>query len=678
MEGHTFEIGQVGKWTENPLYDGEGCENKEPLPAAETMSSPTLALTQFADETLTKRQKCMVFLTVENVSIFFLLVGCGYELFATSLLYSSYPVHRYVLLAMALQLFMLESYFISLIVLAVFDSKLPKKTNRPRQIQRAQTAADVALGNMTKFCKRIRKEYLNLFDVNGQYFLLKMYIDEAFANSMQLYNMVYIYLCLMPLPYVAILSAVLSLEIGFIVYHSFHMVSQETRDRQLMIDLLCNTFCLVFPLAYYNVNDIPLDPDEALYLCAVPTIGILMKVYDIWTDLFKVDIERVRPKLDTISRRSRSSTRRSIFRLSVHETIMRQQLRYFPDWVRNIFLCVNGLLGVVFVSMIVVQVSSNPSFEVCAKEHGTEIWRGCVLPVSFCVHPYVAACDCAIVKVANFSEPKIHPDFAIMKSLISLQVVTGKLESLPTTFATDHPKLKVLRIIGNRLKVLPQNIGDMSELLLLDVGVNQLRELPESLGRVYVLQHLNVRMNNLTSLPSSLQRMGKLRSLIANNNRLDQLPSWIGGLASLLNIQVQHNLLRELPNEIGELDTLTVLFAWNNLLGVLPSTMGDMVSMQVFDARNNRLADLPSSISRWENIVHIDVEGNPLCFRQGIFLGKASCSDMCAADCPRVLLGNGMCDDSKYLFDPSLKTSSAIGKGCNTQKCLFDNGDCSS
>jgi hypothetical protein len=332
----------------------------------------------------------------------------------------------------------------------------------------------------------------------------------------------------------------------------------------------------------------------------------------------------------------------------------------------------------VFVSKIVVQLSSNPSVEVCAKEHGTKIWSGCILPVSFCVSPYVAACDCAILRVANYSKPKLPPDFGVMNSLISSQIVTGKLESLPTTFATDHPKLKVLKIIGNRLKALPQNIGGMSKLLLLDVGVNQLRELPESLGNAYALRHLNVRMNNLTSLPGSLQNMGKLRSMIVNNNRLGQLPSWIGGLMSLKNIQLQHNLLRGLPNEIGELNSLSLLFAWNNSLEVLPSTVGDMMYMEVFDVRNNRLADLPSSISRWAYIVRIDVGGNPLCFRKGMSLGKTSCSDMCAVDCPHVLRGNGICDDSKYLFHPRLKTSASIGKGCNTQRCLSDNGHCSS
>jgi Leucine-rich repeat (LRR) protein len=103
----------------------------------------------------------------------------------------------------------------------------------------------------------------------------------------------------------------------------------------------------------------------------------------------------------------------------------------------------------------------------------------------------------------------------------------------PATFATDHQELKILQVIGNRLGLLPKDIGEMYHLLSLDVGVNRLQELPESLGQQYKLIELDVRMNNLTAF--------------------DRLPPWIGDLASLNELKVQHNQLRRLPEEIGPL-----------------------------------------------------------------------------------------------------------------------------
>ena len=194
-------------------------------------------------------------------------------------------------------------------------------------------------------------------------------------------------------------------------------------------------------------------------------------------------------------------------------------------------------------------------------------------------------------------------------------------------------------------------------------------------------QQMTEEQSQTTEGVQAERRMGKLRNLVVNNNRLDRLPPWIGSLASLKSLQVQHNLLRELPSGIGKLGTLTLLFAWNNSLELLPSTMGDMTSMEYFDVRNNRLVDLPISVGSWEYIVHFDVGGNPLCSRDGFSLGKASCADTCAVDCPRVFRNDGFCDDSKYFYHYSYSSGSSnfkphLDEGCNTETCKYDDSDC--
>eukprot|EP00505_MAST-04D_sp_SCG-Rhode-Island_P004419 Stramenopile-MAST_4_protein_4419 len=628
---------------------------------------------------LTRFQRCCIFATMENFFIFCLLIGGSIGLYHMSHKYSTYTVHSVAFFILATQLALLQIYFLFKIGKVIWFGA---QTQRRRRKGRTNRSNSVRQNCGVISVRVLYNAYMKLFDVNGQYYLIKMYLSEAVENTMQLYNMVAIYLCSMPLSLVAAISSVLLLEIVSSIYHASQMNSQVIRDRQLLVALLSDTFCLTFPLVYVVVfTSVPVDPNEALFMCAVPTACILVKVYDIWADLFAVDMQRTKPKSDSMSRRTRSSTRQSILRLSRNEAVMQKQLSYFPETVRYFFLLYEGILGIVFVTMIVIQLSTNPTFGACAREYGTEIWTGCHFEVAFCANPFIASCDCAIMNLVNYSQPKLPNKFSNIKSLVSLQVITGKIESLPTTFATDHPKLKSFQLIGNRLSALPANIGDMSKLLVLDVGSNQLRELPESLGELNNLVELRLRMNNLTSLPSTLQRMGKLRNLVVNNNRLDRLPPWIGSLASLKSLQVQHNLLRELPSGIGKLGTLTLLFAWNNSLALLPSTMGDMTSMEYFDVRNNRLVDLPISVGSWEYIVHFDVGGNPLCSRDGFSLGKASCADTCAADCPRVFRNDGVCDDSKYFYHYSYSSGSSnfkphLDEGCNTETCKYDDSDC--
>eukprot|EP00942_MAST-04A_sp_MAST-4A-sp1_P010555 g10555.t1 len=96
----------------------------------------------------------------------------------------------------------------------------------------------------------MKTRYNHLFDVNGKYYLSKMYAAELFEHAQQVYSLTTIYLCLMPVETSTIVCAVLTVELLINIWATFHIGSQEVRDRLIFLDILTDVFCMAFPLAY--------------------------------------------------------------------------------------------------------------------------------------------------------------------------------------------------------------------------------------------------------------------------------------------------------------------------------------------------------------------------------------------------------------------------------------------
>ena len=126
---------------------------------------------------------------------------------------------------------------------------------------------------------------------------MKMYISECFENGLALRNYFYIYVCKMPVYLSTLVAIVLMLEIAYAVWSTFYINSQIVRNRQLMVDVITDLFCLIFPLAYmYYGARVPLEVSEVVYLVSPPTCFLLSKINDIWDDIFEIDLERIKGK----------------------------------------------------------------------------------------------------------------------------------------------------------------------------------------------------------------------------------------------------------------------------------------------------------------------------------------------------------------------------------------------
>ena len=106
-----------------------------------------------------------------------------------------------------------------------------------------------------------------------------------------------LYLCILPLRMATILSFVLVFELCINLWVTFHLNTQIIRDRLLILDMATDLFCLAFPLLYmWFTYRIPLSIFESFQIILIPSIFLISKANDVWTDIFKVDLHELSQK----------------------------------------------------------------------------------------------------------------------------------------------------------------------------------------------------------------------------------------------------------------------------------------------------------------------------------------------------------------------------------------------
>uniref|UniRef100_A0A8P4K5Q1 RING-type domain-containing protein n=1 Tax=Dicentrarchus labrax TaxID=13489 RepID=A0A8P4K5Q1_DICLA len=91
----------------------------------------------------------------------------------------------------------------------------------------------------------------------------------------------------------------------------------------------------------------------------------------------------------------------------------------------------------------------------------------------------------------------------------------------------------VLDLHENKLTSLPEDIGKLASLQILNAEKNRLKALPDSIGDLRLLQTLNLKGNCLSELPSSVCSLSSLRTLDVSDNNIVQLPKTLAYIRTL-------------------------------------------------------------------------------------------------------------------------------------------------
>ncbi|XP_067569092.1 leucine-rich repeat and calponin homology domain-containing protein 1 isoform X2 [Pseudorca crassidens] len=154
--------------------------------------------------------------------------------------------------------------------------------------------------------------------------------------------------------------------------------------------------------------------------------------------------------------------------------------------------------------------------------------------------------------------------------------------------------LEILNLYHNCIRVIPEAIINLQMLTYLNLSRNQLSTLPACLCGL-PLKVLIASNNKLGSLPEEIGQLKQLMELDVSCNEITALPQQIGQLKSLRELNVRRNYLKVLPQELVDLPLVKFDFSCNKVL-VIPICFREMKQLQVLLLENNPLQSPPAQI----------------------------------------------------------------------------------
>ncbi|KAK4487235.1 hypothetical protein RD792_006555 [Penstemon davidsonii] len=233
---------------------------------------------------------------------------------------------------------------------------------------------------------------------------------------------------------------------------------------------------------------------------------------------------------------------------------------------------------------------------------------------------------------------------------ISNNYITGVLPKLTASGNLSTSLEQFLAYTCRISGILPNEIGNMSNLIWLDLGDNEVTGMiPTTFGQLTRLQRLDLSGNKLQgSIPNSFCNLRNMYHARLSGNRISgQLPACIGNLLSLRELYLTNNAFNSniptifwsnariqvinfsnnffdgpLPREIGNLGGLTVLdLSANQFSGEIPYTFGLLESLNRLALSNNKLqGPIPESFASLKALQYLDLSHNNLSGKISKFL----------------------------------------------------------
>ena len=499
--------------------------------------------------------------------------------------------------------FLFAALFLVLVVYHLLSWR--KVTNKAVAVEKnKQTSKSAARPKTWSGRALLLKSHL---DINGKWFLVKLYSSEVVQFCVQVYNLVTLYTCALPPGYVLGLCVFLALDHAHRAHSLWrtlwHPATAASRDLRLLTDLFVDLVMMILPLSVFWFGYyIPITVREMLAVIAWPTVSTVMKLDDIMEEnVIRRSSTQLMQKQRAMSVRL-SRRRFSLFRkTSVEEGLDEQEgaIGQRAKWALTVFTASGGVF---FLAIGVLAIGLPIECD--------SLWdNSCTVKVPMC--QLQLSCDCAVLHADKHNLTSVPGTLGTMKSLRSMTVTRGPLAQLPSLQGFKH--LAVLNVSENRL--------------------TEVSPLPSSLQKLYV------DMNRIHSM-SGLTEMAHLYQIRASYNNISTFPD-VGPRA--WDVRMTNNSLAQ----IGNTKEVQYLEVGGNRIRHL----ADDSKVRYLSAPNNQLTKFP----KWDALVHLDVRGNKL----------ASLPDLAVEDV--WVHGNLLCDNG---WTPPSKLKEALdkpGQGCTRQ-----------
>jgi Leucine-rich repeat (LRR) protein len=219
----------------------------------------------------------------------------------------------------------------------------------------------------------------------------------------------------------------------------------------------------------------------------------------------------------------------------------------------------------------------------------------------------------------------VMPKKSLVSSLTLLLTLTAVLAgsfAFPAAAQNDRAAVRaILDNIGRKDTEVDEVAEFSREGRVIKLNLNRrglssspITEFPQEIFRLTALRGLLLRGNALKAIPPEIGNLAELMELdLANNNDLGTLPPTIGNLANLQRLDVRFCGLSTLPFSFGNLKSLEMLQLWGNEFTELPAAVLEMTALKDLHLNNNRLTTLPVEITKLTNLKYIDTQRNTIC-----------------------------------------------------------------
>jgi len=169
-----------------------------------------------------------------------------------------------------------------------------------------------------------------------------------------------------------------------------------------------------------------------------------------------------------------------------------------------------------------------------------------------------------VIEIDDMELNSLPKSIGNLENLRFLSIYSGNLTSLPDEIG-NLKNLEELVINSNRyLTSLPESIGNLVNLRVFEGKINGIVNLPKSIENLNITS-LNLSYNKLESIPNEIGNMKNLVELYLSDNKITNIPSFLGNLEELEELDLYHNEIDDfLPESLNNLKNLRkVNFGYN-------------------------------------------------------------------------------------------------------------------
>lgn len=170
-----------------------------------------------------------------------------------------------------------------------------------------------------------------------------------------------------------------------------------------------------------------------------------------------------------------------------------------------------------------------------------------------------------ILKIKSHYLDSIPKEIGSLLNLKVFELDGGKhcaIEQQPEYYeknSTNNSYFNSYYTIPSKLKILPEELGNLRNLDYLGIINTELSNLPDTIGNLINLNCLLIYKNKLSEFPDSICFLHNLEEIQAYENLFKEAPTRLLNLPKLKFLDLNNNLIDYLPEELASLNN------WNNL-----------------------------------------------------------------------------------------------------------------